>query len=143
MDLQQVKVFVDAMAASDLSEMEASKDGWTLRLVRGVPGARACAPESAPAGAALPADADPGADMGAEQRTQRAPLGGVVYLQPSPGAAPFVRPGQAVTAGQTLCVIEAMKVFNEVLAESDGCVGAFLVDSGHEVETGQPLLRWA
>ncbi len=138
MDLQQVKVFVDAMAASDLSEMEVSKDGWKLRLVRGVSGARACAPGPAPIGAAVSADADPDPD----RRTQRAPLGGVVYLQPSPGASPFVRPGQAVMAGQTLCVIEAMKVFNEIVAERDGCVDAFLVDSGHEVDAGQPLLRW-
>ena len=48
----------------------------------------------------------------------------------------------AVMAGQTLCVIEAMKVFNEIVAERDGCVDAFLVDSGHEVDAGQPLLRW-
>jgi len=135
MDLQQVKVFIDAMVVSNLSEMEASKDGWTLRLVRGASAFGAWAPGQAPASAAQAADAD--------LRAQCAPLGGVVYLQPSPGAPPFVRPGQAVTAGQTLCVIEAMKVFNEIAAERDGCVDAFLVDSGHEVEAGQPLLRWA
>ena len=139
MDLQQVKVFVDAMAASDLSEMEASKDGWTLRLVRGALGLSAHAPGQAPSSVAPAASADPEVDP----RTQRAPLGGVVYLQPAPGAPPFVLPGQDVMAGQTLCVIEAMKVFNEIQAERDGCVDAFLVDSGDEVETGQPLLRFA
>ena len=138
MDLQQVKIFVDAMVASDLGEMEVSKDGWTLRLVRSASGMSVRAPGEAPPNAALAASTDPQADP----RTLCSPLGGIVYLQPAPDAPPFVRPGQAVTSGQTLCVIEAMKVFNEIHAERDGCVDAFLVDSGHEVESGQPLLRF-
>jgi acetyl-CoA carboxylase biotin carboxyl carrier protein len=140
MDLQQVKVFVDAMAASDLAEMEASKDGWTLRLVRGAP-----RPDVLAAGPALPDMALFGVATAAEgdARAQHAPLSGIVYLQPAPGAAPFVQPGQQVTAGQTLCVIEAMKVFNEIPAERDGLVEAFLVESGREIEAGQPLVRFA
>jgi len=73
----------------------------------------------------------------------RAPLYGVVHLQPSPGEQAFVTPGLAVKAGQTLCVIEAMKVFNEVRAERDAVVEAVLVASGQEVEAGQPLVRLA
>ena len=136
MDAQQIKVFIDAMASSDLAEMEASKDGWSLRLVRGA----ARAPTSAQA-TALPADADvrgPGAARGA---SQCANLGGTVFLHPGPGKPPFVEPGQAVRAGQTLCVIEAMKIFNEVQAERDGIVDSFLVESGQEVDAGQPLVR--
>jgi acetyl-CoA carboxylase biotin carboxyl carrier protein len=66
---------------------------------------------------------------------------GVLHLQASPGEPPYVQPGQAVKAGQTLCVIEAMKVFNEVRADRDATVQAVLVDSGEEVEAGQPLFR--
>lgn len=128
MDALQIKAFIDAMAASDLAEMQASKDGWTLRLVRG-----SARPIAAPPAAAAP--------VPAAAVEQCAALCGMVFLQPAPGQPPFVQPGQAVKAGQTLCVIEAMKVFNEVVAERDGIVDAFLVDSGTDVEAGQPLLR--
>ena len=128
MDALQIKTFIDAMASSGLAEMEASKDGWTLRLVRG--GVR---PPAVPAVAAAPV-----ADGAFEQA---AALCGVVFLHPAPGEPPFVQPGQAVQAGQTLCVIEAMKVFNEVQAERAGIVDTFLVKSGQDVDAGQPLLR--
>ena len=70
-----------------------------------------------------------------------APLFGVVHLQAGPGEPPYVAPGQAVQAGQTLCVIEAMKVFNEVRAEADTTIVEVLVRSGDEIEAGQPLFR--
>jgi acetyl-CoA carboxylase biotin carboxyl carrier protein len=139
MDAQQIKVFIDAMAASDLAELHAAKDGWTLRLVRGggAPGRdQAQALSQAPAGAA-PEDAEAAGAV----YEQCAALGGVVFLQAAPGAAPFVQPGQPVKAGQPLCVIEAMKIFNEVHAERAGVVEAILVRSGEEVEAGQPLMR--
>ncbi|WP_459575412.1 acetyl-CoA carboxylase biotin carboxyl carrier protein [Cupriavidus sp. 8B] len=72
-----------------------------------------------------------------------APLFGIVHLRPSPDEPAFVQPGQTVEAGQTVCVIEAMKVFNAVLAERDGMVEAVLVESGNEVDAGQPLIRFA
>jgi acetyl-CoA carboxylase biotin carboxyl carrier protein len=137
MDLQQIKTFIDAMASSDLAEMEVSHDGWTLRLVR-----RAATAAAAPriAGAERPPLPDPVAPLVDDVR---APLYGVVHLRPSPGEPPFIAAGAAVRAGQTLCVIEAMKVFNEVRAERDGTIAAVLVTSGQEVEAGQPLLRFA
>ena len=148
MDAQQIKTLIDAMAASDLAEMEYSQDGWTLRLVRH---AATAAPPQAPrpaAGAPTRAAASrPGpAPVDAEPATAaelRAPLFGVVHLGPAPGEPPFVVAGQAVKAGQTLCVIEAMKVFNEVRAECDATVLAVLVTAGQEVESGQALLRFA
>jgi acetyl-CoA carboxylase biotin carboxyl carrier protein len=73
--------------------------------------------------------------------TVSAPLAGTVYLSPSPGEPTFVEIGQAVWAGATVCVIEAMKVFNEVKAGRDGTVGAVLVAPGDEVDAGQPLIR--
>jgi len=127
MEAQQIKAFIDAMASSGLAEMEASKDGWTLRLVRGAPRTSTPAPAAAP-----PASGT---------HEQCAALCGLVFLQPAPGEPPFVQVGQAVKAGQTLCVIEAMKIFNEVQADRDGIVDAFLVGSGQDVDAGQPLVR--
>jgi acetyl-CoA carboxylase biotin carboxyl carrier protein len=66
----------------------------------------------------------------------------VVHLQPAPGEPPFVQPGQTVEAGQLLCVIEAMKMFNEVRADHAGTVRQVLAHSGQEVEAGQPLFRF-
>ena len=144
MDQQQIKALIDAMASSDLQEMEFSQDAWTLRLVRhgaGAPVAQARSPlaTAAPIGRATTraAPASP-----ARSKELHAPLFGVLHLQSAPGEPPFVVAGQSVKAGQTLCVIEAMKVFNEVRAEHDAIVDAVLVSSGQEVEAGQALLRF-
>jgi acetyl-CoA carboxylase biotin carboxyl carrier protein len=128
MDAKQIKDFIDAMAASDLREMEVSHEGWTLRLVRG---------------AAVPAQPAPAAAAASTGLDVQAPLFGVVHLQQAPGQPPFVQRGQAVEAGQLLCLIEAMKIYNEVRAERGGTVADVLVISGQEVEAGQPLLRFA
>ena len=143
MDQQQIKAFIDAMAASDLTEMEFSQDGWTLRLVRRGAAVHAAAAADARAPVAVSNVAT--AQAAATPRIANeltAPLFGVVHLQRSPGDPPFVTAGQTVVAGQTLCVIEAMKVFNVVHAEHDGTVTAVLVTSVQEVEAGQPLLRF-
>jgi acetyl-CoA carboxylase biotin carboxyl carrier protein len=149
MDSQQIKAFIDAMAASDLDEMEVSHDGWTLRLTRRGAGqgsvrplARAASAPLTTAAAASAAAAE--SSLTASVPTEvRAPLFGVVHLQQGLGEPAFVQVGQRFEAGQMLCVIEAMKVFNEVRAEQAGSVAAILVASGQEVEAGQPLLRFA
>lgn len=143
MKQEQIKTLIDALAASDLAELEYSEDGSTLRLVKrsalaAVPAARRpAAARKAPA--AEPAEQAPPAAAAAECL---APLYGVVHLQPAPGEPPFVQPGQAVEAGQILCVIEAMKMFNEVRADAAATVQAVLVRSGQEVEAGEPLFRF-
>jgi len=142
MDQQQIKAFIDAMAASDLDEMEFSQDGWTLRLVRrGKASAPSVTLTPSAAPASQPVSDRPAGTVSSKELT--APLYGVVHLQQSPGDPPFITAGQAVQAGQTLCVIEAMKVFNEVRAEHDATLAAVLVVEGQEVEAGQPLLRFA
>jgi len=144
MKQEQIKTLIDALAASDLAELEYSENGSTLRLVklaalgaasaaRSPSGVRK-APRQAPEETAAPAGAS---------AECLAPLFGVVHLQPAPGEPPFVQPSQAVEAGQLLCVIEAMKMFNEVRAEREGSVREVLVQSGQEVEAGQPLFRFA
>jgi len=148
MNQDQIKTLIDALAASDLSELEYSENGCSLRLVRqsalaatparremAMAMAREASAPQAPHEATLPETPGPAVCC--------APLYGVVHLQPRPGDAPYVQAGQAVAAGQTLCVIEAMKVFNEVRAERDATVQAVLVDSGQEVEADQPLFRLA
>ena len=146
MDPLQIKAIIDAMASSDIAEMEFSQDGWTLRLVRGTsagltspPSVRPGVKTSAPGNGAFP----PREVAQATSSELHAPLYGVVYLQASPDEPPFVTAGLAIKAGQTLCVIEAMKVLHEVRAERDATVQAVLVTSGQEVEAGQPLLRFA
>ncbi|MBS0455029.1 MAG: biotin/lipoyl-binding protein [Proteobacteria bacterium] len=144
MDAQQIKVFIDAMAASDLSEMEVEHDGWTLRLARG-PGVvpRAAPRDAAPASndsAALAQPATPAARAAAVGPEEiQAPMFGVVHLQQAPGEPPFVKVGDVVEVGHLLCSIEAMKVFNEVRAERAGRIAAVLATSGTEVEAGQAL----
>ena len=143
MKQEQIKTLIDALAASDLAELEYSEDGSTLRLVKqsalaAVPAARRPAAvrkatAAVPAGPALPA---------AAAAECLAPLYGVVHLQPAPGEPPFVQAGQAVEADQMLCVIEAMKMFNEVRADAAATVQAVLVRSGQEVEAGEPLFRF-
>ena len=141
MDRQLIKALIDALEASDLTELEYSRDGATLRLVRGEHRPRAAAvrpmpPASAPA-------APPPASVPIATDLVVAPLYGVVHLQRAPGAPPFVAAGQAIETGQVLCTIEAMKVFTEVRADRAGTVTEVMVTSGHEVEAGQPLMRVA
>lgn len=141
MDLPQIKAFIDAMASSDLTELEASKDGWTLRLVRGAGHAttgRSADPP--PERQSRRNEVPPDTPVAAPDLC--APLSGVVYLSPSPDQPPFVAVGQTVAAGTTVCVIEAMKTFNEIRAERDGIIVAILVASETLVDAGQPLIRF-
>jgi acetyl-CoA carboxylase biotin carboxyl carrier protein len=145
MNLPEIKALIDAMAASDLSEMTLARDGTTLRLVRRPAGTRdAMTPAVAspvPSAARAPVQRAAATPEPAVTQAITAPLYGVVHWRPAPDAADFVAPGQSIKAGQVVCVIEAMKVFNEVRAERDATVLALLAEPGQEVDAGQPLLR--
>lgn len=139
MNLSEIKALIAAMVESGLAEMTFSENGWTLHLVRdaALPTARRqrpLAPIDAPTAAA---------DAPAPSLDLEAPLAGIVHLRPTPEAPPFVEVGQAVRAGDAVCIIEAMKVFNTIRADRDGVVAAILVSSGIEVDAGQKLLRFA
>ncbi len=147
MDLDKIKALIDAMAKSDVTELVLSEDGWTLRLVRGP---RPTGDERVPIGTQghRPKQFVPIAETSTTHPATatpelKAPLSGVVYLAPAPDKPPFVTAGQAIKAGTPICVIEAMKVFNEIRAEADGTIEAILVTSEQEVDAGQPLLRMA
>ncbi|WP_062205363.1 biotin/lipoyl-containing protein [Aureimonas sp. AU12] len=147
MDIDEIKALMQAMAASDLTSLEVTRNGWTLRLTRGNEAEGAAVGSIAgPHGAMVPAapalaqkfTARPAADANV-----RSPLSGVVHFRPAPDAAPFVEAGGTVSVGDVLCLVEAMKMFNEVRAERAGTVEALLAAPGAEVEAGQPLLRIA
>jgi acetyl-CoA carboxylase biotin carboxyl carrier protein len=146
MNQEQIKTLIDALAGSDLSELEYSENGSTLRLVKQSALAGMSRRSALPAvrEALAPVEGIADAALAARASTEcLAPLYGVVHLQATPGDPPYVQAGQSIKLGQTLCVIEAMKVFNEVRAERDSTVVAILVGSGEEVEAGQPLFRFA
>jgi acetyl-CoA carboxylase biotin carboxyl carrier protein len=128
MDLDRLQEILDWMAKSPVAELEISDGDFEVRLVRDAGGAIASTP--APAAA----EASTGHEVVAASH-------GVIHLSPAPGSAPFVEVGQAVSVGQTLCVIEAMKVFSPIEADRAGTIAAILVADGAEVAAGQKLFR--
>ena len=128
MDLQKIEALVRLFESSALGAMDVSEGDFSLSLKR------ACDPPPAPIPAAAPAPAESG-------RVVKSPLAGVFYAASSPDAAPFVQAGDRVKKGDTLCIIEAMKVMNELTADADGEVEAVLAKNGQIVEYGQPLFR--
>ena len=136
MDLQKIEALVRLFESSALGAMDVSEGDFSLSLKR------ACdpppAPGDAPAPAPIPAAAPAPAESG---RVVKSPLAGVFYAASSPDAAPFVQAGDRVKKGDTLCIIEAMKVMNELTADADGEVEAVLAENGQIVEYGQPLFR--
>ena len=124
-----------------LSEIEYGKDGWHMRVAKTSVVAAAAAPAAAP----VPGDDGAATEDGTEALTDKAdvitsPMVGVVYNTPEPGAPPFVKVGDEVTAGQTLFLIEAMKVFNPIEAPRAGKVVRIMVSNGTPVEFDEPLL---
>ena len=152
MDIQKIKQLIDVLAASDLAEIELVEGEHRVRLVRRRdPLAASVEPfqpvsASAPAPTAGDAASSTGTAAATAQPQQaqiqvRAPLYGVVHLTPAPEAPEFVLPGDLVDAGQTLCVLEAMKMFHEVKAERAARVVAVLAAAGDDVEAGAPLFQ--
>jgi acetyl-CoA carboxylase biotin carboxyl carrier protein len=152
MDLNDIKALIETMAASDLTDMEYSENGWTIRLTRDSGRARSPAMTGRQQRQAphQPASDQTASDHPSPEQDDlpavavadlRSPLPGLVHLRPSPDAPPFVLAGQTVKAGDTVCLIEAMKVFNSVRAERAGTIAAVLVTNGSEVEAGQTLMR--
>ncbi len=146
MDRDVIKQLIEALAASDLVELEYRSNDETLRLVKRAAVA-AAPPHTVPAqhGGVSPVPASPSPPRSEPEAVVSnaivAPIYGIVHLQETRGAPPLVALGQSVTAGQVLCLIEAMKVFSEVRAERDGKITAVLVQSGQEVEAGQSLFQ--
>lgn len=133
---ERIKSLIDLMVESDLSELCLSEGDAQLRLLR-EPG-QAVVAASVPAPVASAQQAPPPAATGTEVC---ASLYGVLHLTPAPEQPPFIEVGTAVEAGQTLAVIEAMKMFHPLKAQAAGVVSAILVKGGEEVQAGQVLIR--
>ena len=155
MDLRKLKKLIDLVQESGIAELEITEGEERVRIARGgavsvtplgAPGpatpapAVAAAPAGPPASAAVapggPAAAPP---PGAEGHVVKSPMVGTFYRAPAPDAKPFIEVGGAVKEGQIICVIEAMKLMNEIEADASGTVKAILVENGQPVEYGQAL----
>ena len=145
MDLRKLKKLIDLVQESGIGEIEITEGEEKVRISRQGPVAPAPVMMAAPAAVTLPAGAPPAAPAAAQApeapkgHTLKSPMVGTFYRAPSPGAPPFVEVGQSVTKGQTLCIIEAMKLLNEIESDASGVVKSILVENGQPVEYGQPL----
>lgn len=146
MDLRKLKTLIDLVQNSGISELEISEGEEKIRIAKHLAAAPTTtmvsmpmgqpAMMAAPAPAPVAAEAAPAEPAGHQVR---APMVGTFYRSGSPGAAAFVEVGQAVKKGETLCIIEAMKLMNEIESDADGVVKAILVENGQPVEFDQPM----
>jgi acetyl-CoA carboxylase biotin carboxyl carrier protein len=146
MDLRKLKTLIDLVADSGIAELEITEGDGKVRIVKfsqlaqpvayAAEPAPVAAPAAAPAAGAAPAAAEPAAPAGHQVKS---PMVGTFYRAPNPGAAPFVEVGQSVKEGDALCIIEAMKLLNEIEADKSGVLKEILVENGEPVEYGQPL----
>ena len=147
MDLRKLKTLIDLVQNSGISELEISEGEEKIRIAKHLTAAPATTvvsmPMAAPAAhaavAPAPTPAAAPAPAQAEGHVMKAPMVGTFYRSSGPDAAPFVEVGQAVKAGDTLCIIEAMKLMNEIEADFSGVIKAIQVENGQAVEYGQPM----
>jgi acetyl-CoA carboxylase biotin carboxyl carrier protein len=145
MDLRKLKTLIDLVSESNVSELEITEAEGKIRIVKGggavaqhfVPGGQPAspspvAPVAAPEAVVVAAPVETG-------HTVKSPMVGTFYRSASPGAKSFVELGDVVKEGQTLCIIEAMKILNEIESDKSGTVRRILTDNGQAVEYGQPL----
>jgi acetyl-CoA carboxylase biotin carboxyl carrier protein len=145
MDLRKLKTLIDLVGDSDIAELEITEGEDKVRIVKASqapvmapPATYMAAPVPAAAAPSAPAQA-PAQPTVAEGDVVKSPMVGTFYRAPSPGASPFVEVGQTVKEGQPLCIIEAMKLLNEIEADKSGVVKQILVENGDAVEFGQSL----
>ncbi|NIC43144.1 acetyl-CoA carboxylase biotin carboxyl carrier protein [Aquabacterium sp. A08] len=148
MDLRKLKTLIDLVSESNVSELEITEAEGKVRIVKSAPVAAAApvtmvaaAPAvtvAAPVAAAAPAaaPAEPAAPAG---HIVKSPMVGTFYRASSPGAKAFVEVGQSIKEGEAICIVEAMKILNEIEADKSGTVTQILVENGQAVEYGQPL----
>jgi acetyl-CoA carboxylase biotin carboxyl carrier protein len=149
MDLRKLKTLIDLVQNSGISELEISEGEEKIRIAKHTApaapttvmlGSHGYAPQQPPLAAPTPvAVAEAAAPAEPEGHAVKAPMVGTFYRSGSPGAAAFVEVGQTVKQGDTLCIIEAMKLMNEIESDASGTIKAILVENGQPVEYGQPL----
>jgi acetyl-CoA carboxylase biotin carboxyl carrier protein len=142
MDLRKLKTLIDLVSESNVSELEITEAEGKVRIVKGGPAAAyaVAAPVALPAAAAASALAPAAAvPEPAKGHTVKSPMVGTFYRAASPGAKSFVEVGSQVKEGDTICIIEAMKILNEIEADKGGTITEILCENGQAVEYGQPL----
>jgi acetyl-CoA carboxylase biotin carboxyl carrier protein len=146
-DLKEIKAVIDLMKKHDLSVFEIEKEGFRLKLQRGASASQpTIAAPAAAAGPAKAAEAEPPAPAAkaiesVPMKEIVSPMVGTFYRAASPDAPPFVEVGKPVTEDTVVCIIEAMKVMNEIKAETIGVIAEVLTDNGKPVQFGQALFR--
>jgi acetyl-CoA carboxylase biotin carboxyl carrier protein len=157
MDLRKLKKLIDLVEESGIAELEVTEGEEKVKIVKGggpgkevvvlspagvpvsTPSSQAANAPTAPAPAASPPQAAE-TPTALEGHIVKSPMVGTFYRAGSPGAKPFVEVGDTVKVGQTICVIEAMKLMNEIEADKDGAIKAIMVENGQPVEYGEPLM---
>ena len=155
MDIRKVKKLIELLEESDISEIEIQEGEESVRISRhpnGIPMASYPSPQyapqapqaPAPAAAPSPAEAEPESAASAYRGvTVNSPMVGTFYRSPAPGSKSFVEIGDSVKKGDTICIVEAMKMMNQIEADRDGVIEAILVEDGEPVEFDQPMLSIA
>jgi acetyl-CoA carboxylase biotin carboxyl carrier protein len=145
MDLRKLKTLIDLVSESNVSELEITEAEGKVRIVKGAPAMvqsgpmqhmQQAAPVAALAPAAAPAPVVPEVPKG---HTVKSPMVGTFYRASAPGAKSFVEIGSQVKEGETICIIEAMKILNEIETDKSGTITQILCENGQAVEYGQPL----
>ena len=147
MDLRKLKKLIDLVQESGIAELEVTEGEEKVRIAKHLPPAPAPvnyvtqvpAGAPAPAPVAAPVAAVPAEPAQPEGAVVKSPMVGTFYRSASPGSKSFVEVGQSVVVGEALCIIEAMKLMNEIESDAAGVVKAILVENGQPVEFGQPL----
>jgi acetyl-CoA carboxylase biotin carboxyl carrier protein len=146
MTLEEIKQLIDLANETGIAELELERGGSRVRIRRSLPATQhevvlppAVSALPAPAPAAAHAAPSPAANPDSSLVLVKAPIVGTYYEAPSPGAPPFVKPGDTVQPGQVLCIIESMKLMNEIEAEMAGVIVNRLVENGRPVEYGEAL----
>lgn len=136
MDIQHIKHLIDLMEERSLAQLEVEADNKKIAITRHLPQAASAVvttPSAAPVAAPAPRPAG---------KTETSPMVGVFYVAPSPNDPPFIKVGQQVQAGDSLGIIEAMKIMNPLEATQSGIVAEILVENGDVVQFGQPIIRY-
>lgn len=146
MDLRKLKTLIDLVSESNVSELEITEAEGKVRIVKSAPVSAAAPVTYSMAPAPLAPSVVPVVEVASAAvpvepvgHTVKSPMVGTFYRASSPGAKPFVEIGDTIKEGETICIVEAMKILNEIEADKSGTVTKILVDNGQAVEYGQPL----
>lgn len=149
MDIRKVKKLIELLEESNINEIEIKEGEESVRISRAssvvpqmmqMPAMAAPAPAAAPAAPAAPAAVEAPAEAQFNGHVVKSPMVGTFYRSPSPSSPAFIEVGKTVKAGDVICIVEAMKMMNQIEADKSGTIGAILVEDGEPVEFDQPLI---